>query len=83
MSRSRKKNPVVKDYSRGKNGTRLNKRFASKATRNYKGVIPDGNYYKKIYCSWNIFDQRCWWLKSDIDRNEFVTEEYIKKTLRK
>lgn len=61
MARSRKKHAITKDYSRGKSGTRLNKRFASKAVRKYKGTIPDGNGYKKIYCSWNIFDQRYFW----------------------
>lgn len=32
------------------------KRQAAKAVRRYKGPIPDGGYYKKIYDSWSIHD---------------------------
>lgn len=56
MSRSRKKHPVVSDYSR--NTTRYYKRIASKTVRKHKGFIPDGCHYKKLYCSWNIFDYK-------------------------
>lgn len=56
MSRSRKKNPVVSDYSR--NYTKFAKRQASRKVRYYKGYIPDGSHYKKLYCSWNIFDYK-------------------------
>lgn len=56
MSRSRKKHPVVKDFSRGNNGTRWDKRQASKRVRRHKGPIPDGCGYKKLYPSWNIHD---------------------------
>ena len=52
MSRSYKKTPVVKD---GKSG-RIGKRFASRKVRRYKGKIPKGCFYKKIYESWNIHD---------------------------
>ena len=52
MSRSYKKNPVVKDGRSGKVG----KRFASKKVRRYKGIIPNGNTYKKLYESCNIHD---------------------------
>ncbi len=52
MSRSYKRNPVVKD---GKSG-RIGKRFANKKVRRYKGEIPNGKGYKKIYESWNIHD---------------------------
>lgn len=58
MSRSRRKNPVLSDYSRGKTGTKLSKRIASKVIRKYKGYIPNGTHYKKLYCSWNIFDYK-------------------------
>ena len=54
MSRSRKRNPVVSSYSRS--CTRFYKRMASKTVRKYKGHIPDGNHYRKVFCSWNIFD---------------------------
>jgi len=54
MSRSRSKNPVKKDYSRG--STKIYKRFASKAVRRYKGVISNGKFYRKIYPSYDIHD---------------------------
>lgn len=62
MSRSYKKVPTAKDYSRGPNGTKSSKRFASKAVRHYKGDLSDGANYKRCFCSYNIFDYkyRCW-----------------------
>lgn len=62
MSRSRKKNPIVSDYSR--NSTKYYKRIASKAVRNYKGIIPNGCHFKKLYCSYNIFDYK-WRIEND------------------
>lgn len=56
MSRSRKKNPVVSDYNR--KGTTFYKRQAARKIRYYKGIIPNGSYFKKLYCSWNIFDYK-------------------------
>lgn len=65
MSRSRKKNPVVSDYSR--NYTRYAKRFASRTVRYRKehtdyGLMPaeihNGCHFKRLYCSWNIFDYK-------------------------
>ena len=38
------------------NVTKKDKRMASKAVRRYKGVIQDGMFYKKIYCSYDIHD---------------------------
>ena len=73
MSRSRKR-PYVSDYSRGRNGTKANKRFAAKAVRNFKGYIPNGNWYKKLYCSWNI---------SDYKWRVYVCDEHIKHPERK
>lgn len=35
---------------------RYAKRQANKKVRRYKGPIPDGSSYKKIYNSWNISD---------------------------
>lgn len=54
MSRSRKKHPVVKDYSRG--GTRKSKQLASRVVRRYPHTIADGSSYRKLYESWNICD---------------------------
>ena len=55
MSRSYKKWPSYSDYSRGPNGTKLNKRLASKKVRNAKDV-PNYSGYKKVYESWDICD---------------------------
>ena len=81
MSRSRKKHPVVSDYSR--NTTSHSKRLASRAVRNYKGVISDGCHFKKIFPSWDIFDYKCHWFPSDIKTYEWFDEEDIKKAYRK
>jgi hypothetical protein len=54
MSRSRKKYPITKDYSRG--STKEYKRFASKSVRNYKGELSDGKEYRKLFNSYNIHD---------------------------
>lgn len=61
MSRSRSKNPIYNNYHRGNNGTKKSKRLASKKVRRYKGVITDGNLYRKIYPSYDIFDQQGYW----------------------
>jgi hypothetical protein len=62
MSRSRKKIPIVKDY--GRNSTSFYKKEASKKVRRYRGIIPDGCFYKKMYSSWDIFDYICYWPES-------------------
>lgn len=59
MSRSRKKYPVVTDYSR--NRTRWAKRQSSKAVRRYKGKLADGNQFKKVFPSYDIFDYKSYW----------------------
>jgi hypothetical protein len=51
MSRSYKRNPVVKDDKRNK---RRDKRLASKAARHT--ICPNGCAYKRIYDSYNIND---------------------------
>ena len=53
MSRSYKKHPWCTD---GKNGQVKPKRLANKAVRKYKYEISNGNYYKRLFCSWNIHD---------------------------
>lgn len=52
MSRSYKKTPIVKDGKSGYPG----KKFANKAVRRYKGEIPNGKQYRKIYSSYDIHD---------------------------
>ena len=82
MSRSRKKHPVVSDY--GRNSTWFFKRQASRKVRYYKGHIPDGSQFKKLYCSWNIFDYICRWDESWIKEfPNLYSEEDIKRAYRK
>lgn len=52
MSKSYKKNPIVKD---GKGAT-IAKRFANKKVRRYQKDLSDGSSYRKIYPQWNIHD---------------------------
>lgn len=91
MSRSRKKHSVVSDYSRS--STKKEKRFAAKAVRNYKeltdyGFMPaeisDGCIYKKLYCSWNIFDYKWHWFPSDLrEFPDTFDQEDLDKAYRK
>jgi hypothetical protein len=74
MSRSRKK-PSYSDYSR--NHTCWAKRQASKAVRRYQGELTDGKIYKKVYCSYDIFDYKGAWFH-DIPRiGSFLYEYYL------
>lgn len=73
MSRSRKKEPVFKDYSRST--SKYVKRCASKAVRKYKGIISDGCFYQKIFPSYEIHDWKF--------RIEKSNEYWYKKSLRK
>jgi hypothetical protein len=54
MSRSYKKEPVVKDYNRN------SKKYANrKVRRKFKNCdYPNGNAYRKLTCSWDICDYR-------------------------
>ena len=54
MSRSYKKEPVVKDYNRN------SKKYANRKVRRiFKNCdYPNGSAYKKLYCSWDICDWR-------------------------
>lgn len=53
MSRSYKKNPILKSCP--KDGT-YGKRQANKRVRRFKDEISDGKEYRKLYCTWNIHD---------------------------
>ena len=53
MSRSYKKTPIQKDNVGGRKHA---KRTANKKVRQYKGEIADGKAYRKLYCSWDIYD---------------------------
>ena len=54
MARSYKKNFILKVG--GPSRRKFSKRQANKKVRKYKGYISDGNAYKKIYNSWEIYD---------------------------
>lgn len=85
MSRSYRKNPIIKDYSRSY--TKWIKRHANKVVRRHKGKIPDGNYYRKIFNSYDIHDQVCHGdLKHTLDRECFynslgLSDETYEETL--
>lgn len=55
MSRSYRKNPIIKDgrfnRAKGKHG----KKFANRKVRHSEDILQHTNY-KKIYCSWEIND---------------------------
>ena len=76
MSRSKKKNAVISDYSR--NTTRYFKNQASRAVRRYKGEITDGGLFKKIYPSWNIFDYKSHSFKTDVGFS-VTYEQHLRK----
>lgn len=76
MSRSRKKHPVVSDYSR--KVTAYFKNQAVRKIRYYKGVIPNGSYFKKLYCSWNIFDYK-WHVFKDNTKTFYEYKTYFRK----
>lgn len=59
MSRSRRR-PWATDYSRTKY---LAKRLANKRVRRFKREMPEGNWFKKLYSSYNICDYR--WYEKD------------------
>ena len=50
MSRSYKKNPIVKDRNKGM------KQIANRKVRNYKGDLANGKAYKKVFESYDISD---------------------------
>lgn len=60
MSRSYKKNPVYTDSTKGR---KTQKRWANKKIRRYKKYISNGNFYRKIFESYEIHDfiiRRTW-----------------------
>ena len=54
MSRSRKKNPVLKDTS-GSNYRKFAKKYANRKVRRTLEVA-DGKAYRRVYDPWNIND---------------------------
>lgn len=70
MSRSFKKTPIVKDGHSGKPG----KRLANRKVRRFKGRIPNGRWYRKLYESWDIHDYVSWYPLSEL-RQRLESEE--------
>ncbi|WCK57636.1 hypothetical protein PP175_26620 (plasmid) [Aneurinibacillus sp. Ricciae_BoGa-3] len=52
MSRSYKKQPIIKDHDSGKAG----KNFANRKVRRYKQALPNGKAYRKIYETYDVHD---------------------------
>lgn len=78
MSRSYKKNPGFKDRSR--NGTKIDKRFASKAVR-HNWNIDSGGAYKKVYCSYDIHDYNFRYYSWQEVVRDFADHPYYKEKL--
>lgn len=53
MARSYRKNPILK-YA-PKDGT-YGKNQANRRVRRFKGDLPSGSCYKRLYCAWDIHD---------------------------
>lgn len=75
MSRSYKKSPVVKEKA-----SKFGKRQAGKAVRRFNGCIPNGKWYRRLYCSWDISDYsfRCTfraWMKDYESSNKVALSE--------
>lgn len=71
MSRSYKKNPIIKD---GRSGA-VGKKFANKKVRRYRRLLSDGGCYKKVFPQWDIHDYISRETKSEFLRNFEATEK--------
>jgi hypothetical protein len=58
LSRSYKKNPIVKDVSRDE------KKFANRKVRRTTEV-PDGKQYRKVYPTWDVIDHSSYCSKQE------------------
>ena len=74
MSKSRRKFPIVKSEKSCKTG----KRFANRKVRHHKDIILKGNYYKKLYCSWNICDYIFYVSEDDIKNSWNAKQKALK-----
>lgn len=76
MSRSYKKSPVCTD---GKaRSTSRTKKYANKIVRRCDEEIPNGNFYKRLFCSYEIHDfitRQTW---EEAKENYETAEDYIK-----
>lgn len=71
MSRSYKRIPCCKDHSNGM------KKCANRYVRRNYLIVPSGNAYKKIFCSYNICDYK--FLESFESYKKWVTKYNRKK----
>lgn len=78
MSRSYKKSPICKDHTRILGSSRTPKQEASRAVRRQK-EIPNGNGYRKIYCSWDISDYKFIKSKAEFKQEWDSGDEYLHK----
>jgi hypothetical protein len=44
------------------------KRYANKTVRQFKGDLPNGKRYKRLFCSWNVCDWRYLFLRPSSKR---------------
>ena len=58
MSRSYKKEPVVKDHSKHKYAKKLANRKVRRKLKNCDYDFPSGKAYRKIYETWDVCDWR-------------------------
>ena len=77
MSRSYKKHPW---YTDGRNGQVKSKRFANKKVRKYKNKISNGNFYKRLFCSYEIHDYKSRWSWQEA-KKDYENDIYKERTL--
>ena len=53
MSRSFKHTPVLKDNPKGR---KFAKKTANRKVRNHKGELANGKAYRKLFCTYDIYD---------------------------
>ena len=84
MSRSIKKNPIVRDSNRNR---RKIKRYASKKTRHILKdpdfEISDGRVYKKLYPSRNIADCKFYLFSAHGGRWDLLNRKQVRKYFKK
>ena len=76
MSRSYKKRPYHQDkYGAKSSANRFRDRKISRSVRHYKGTIPNGCAYKKLYDRW-IFNDYITYCEWDIDATKHYTTKH-------
>lgn len=73
MSKSRRKFPIVKC----EDSCKIGKKFANRRVRRYKGDIPKGKGYKRLYCSWDICDYYFSVSEEDIKRQWYAKQKAL------